>query len=101
MLKRFNKTRLAWLQLSRQETRFLIPIAGITFVDLLILIQMGFEGTLYDSAKIPYRNLNVDLMIANTQFQTLFAFLYVPFQARSPSKNSNRSILLICFSDMF
>lgn len=87
MLKRFNKIPLAWLQLSRQKTRFLIAIAGIAFADLLIFIQMGFEGALYDSAKIPYRNLNADLMIANTQFQTLFAVRSSPrerlYQTRS------------------
>jgi putative ABC transport system permease protein len=87
MLKRFQKVPLAWLQLSRQKTRFLIAIAGIAFADLLIFIQMGFEGALYDSAKIPYRNLNADLMIANTQFQTLFAVRSSPrdrlYQARS------------------
>lgn len=73
MLKRFQRIPLAWLQLSRQKTRFLIAIAGIAFADLLIFIQMGFEGALYDSAKLPYRTLNADLMIANSQFQTLFA----------------------------
>jgi putative ABC transport system permease protein len=87
MLKRFQKVPLAWLQLSRQKTRFLIAIAGIAFADLLIFIQMGFEGALYDSAKIPYRNLNADLMIANTQFQTLFAVRSTPrdrlYQTRS------------------
>ncbi|MCX5963815.1 MAG: ABC transporter permease DevC [Cyanobacteria bacterium] len=87
MLKRFNKTPLAWLQLSHQKTRFLIAIAGIAFADLLIFIQMGFEGALYDSAKIPYRNLNADLIIANTQFQTLFAVRSSPrerlYQTRS------------------
>ncbi len=87
MLKRFQKIPLAWLQLSRQKTRFLIAISGIAFADLLIFIQMGFEGALYDSAKIPYRNLNADLLIANTQFQTLFAVRSSPrdrlYQTRS------------------
>jgi putative ABC transport system permease protein len=69
----FNRIPLAWLQLSRQKSRFLVAIAGIAFADLLIFVQMGFEGALYDSAKAPYKNLNADLMIANPQFQTLFA----------------------------
>jgi putative ABC transport system permease protein len=79
MLKRCNKIPLACLQLSRQKTTFFIAIVGITFTDLLIFIQMGFEGALYDSAKIPDRNLNANLMIGNT----LFDFLYLVFQVRS------------------
>ena len=78
-LKRpFSRIPLAWLQLSRQKTRFLIAIAGIAFADLLIFVQMGFEGALYDAAKAPYKNLNADLMIANPQFQTLFAVRTTP-----------------------
>ncbi len=45
-----------------------MAIADITFANLLTLIQIGFKGALYDSAKIPYRNLNADLMIGNTRF---------------------------------
>ena len=73
-LKRLaQRIPLAWLQLSRQKSRFLVAIAGIAFADLLIFIQMGFEGALFDAAKVPYQYLNADLMIANPQFQTLFA----------------------------
>ena len=74
----FSRIPLAWLQLSRQKTRFLIAIAGIAFADLLIFVQMGFEGALYDAAKAPYKNLNADLIIANPQFQTLFAVRTTP-----------------------
>ena len=78
-LKRsFNRIPLAWLQLSRPKTRFLIAIAGIAFADLLIFVQMGFEGALYDAAKAPYKNFNADLIIANPQFQTLFAVRTTP-----------------------
>lgn len=71
--KLLRKTPLAWMQLSKQKSRFLIAISGIAFADLLMFIQMGFEGALYDSAMSPYKTLQAELMIANPQFQTLFA----------------------------
>lgn len=71
--KLFNKTPLAWLQVTREKTRLAVAIAGIAFADLLIFIQMGFEGALYDSAVKPHRSLQADLVLINPQFQTLFS----------------------------
>ncbi|KJH72991.1 ABC transporter permease DevC [Aliterella atlantica] len=69
----FRKTPLAWLQVTREKTRLAVAIAGIAFADLLIFIQMGFEGALYDSAVKPHRSLQADLVLINPQFQTLFS----------------------------
>ena len=71
--KLFSKTPLAWLQVTREKTRLAVAIAGIAFADLLIFIQMGFEGALYDSAVKPHRSLQADLVLINPQFQTLFS----------------------------
>ncbi|NJK59055.1 MAG: FtsX-like permease family protein [Oscillatoriales cyanobacterium SM2_1_8] len=75
MLRRWlRKTPLAWLQLTRNKARFLAALAGIAFADVLMFVQMGFEGALYDSAMKPYREMvAADLAIASPQFQTLFA----------------------------
>lgn len=69
----FNKIPLAWLQVTREKTRLTVAIAGIAFADLLIFIQMGFEGALYNSAVKPHRSLQADLVLINPQFQTLFS----------------------------
>lgn len=69
----FHKIPLAWLQLTRQKSRFLVALAGIAFADILIFIQMGFEGALYDAAAKPHENLQADLVMVNPQLQTLFA----------------------------
>lgn len=68
-----RKTPLAWLQLTRQKSRFVVALAGIAFADLLMFIQMGFQDALFDAAAIPQRNLTTDLLIINPQFQTLFS----------------------------
>ncbi len=69
----FNKNPLAWLQVTIEKTRLAVAIAGIAFADLLIFIQMSFEGALYDSAVKPHRTLQADLVLINPRFQTLFS----------------------------
>lgn len=71
--KIFRKTPLAWRQLMKEKTRLAIAVSGIAFADILIFIQMGFEGALFDSAIKPHRNLQADLVLINPQFQTLFS----------------------------
>ncbi|CAN1211402.1 ABC transporter permease DevC [Tumidithrix helvetica PCC 7403] len=71
--KLLKRTPLAWMQVKREKTRLLVAIAGITFATLLIFIQMGFEGALYDAAIKPHRNLQADIVLINPQFQTLFS----------------------------
>ena len=46
-LKFLKKTPVAWLQVTRERTRLAVAIAGIAFADMLIFLQMGFEGALY------------------------------------------------------
>ncbi|MDX2097675.1 MAG: ABC transporter, partial [Leptolyngbyaceae cyanobacterium bins.59] len=68
-----KKTPLAWLLLTKQKARLAVAIAGIAFADILMFVQMGFQGALFEAATKPYRELDADLVIANPQFQTLFA----------------------------
>ena len=73
-LKKFFKTTpLHWYQVTRERTRLAVAIAGIAFADMLIFIQMGFEGALFDAAVQPHRNLDADLVLINLQMETLFS----------------------------
>ncbi|WGV26215.1 ABC transporter permease DevC [Halotia branconii] len=67
----FRKTPLAWRQLMKEKTRLAVAIAGITFADMLMFIQLGFESALFDAAAKPHRNLQADLVLISPQFQTL------------------------------
>jgi len=73
-----KKTPLAWFQVTREKTRLGVAIAGIAFADMLIFIQMGFEGALYDAAIQPHRNIDADLVITNPQMETLFSVKAFP-----------------------
>jgi putative ABC transport system permease protein len=71
--KLFRKTPLAWRQLMKEKTRLAVAVAGITFADMLMFIQLGFESALFDAAVKPHRNLEADLVLISPQFQTLFS----------------------------
>jgi putative ABC transport system permease protein len=76
--KIFKKTPLAWRQLMKEKTRLLVAVAGIAFADILMLLQMGFEGALYDASILPHRQLNADLVLIDPYMQTLFAVKSFP-----------------------
>jgi putative ABC transport system permease protein len=57
----------------KEKTRLAVAVAGITFADMLIFIQMGFESALFDAAIQPHRNLSADLVLINPQFNTLLS----------------------------
>jgi putative ABC transport system permease protein len=62
---------LAWLQLARQRTRFLVALAGIAFVVVLMLMQLGFRDALYSSATQLHQSLQGDLFIISSQYKSL------------------------------
>ena len=47
-------TRLAWRQLRSERARLISAIAGVMFACVLVFMQLGFRGALFDSAtKLP------------------------------------------------
>lgn len=72
-----RRTPLGWRQLIHDKPRLLTAIAGIAFADILIFMQLGFEGALYYSnTKLP-RQLNADLVMFSaeaTNLQTPYTF---------------------------
>jgi putative ABC transport system permease protein len=71
--KLFRRTPLALRQVMKEKPRLMVAIAGIAFADILMFIQMGFQGALYDAAIKPHLNLQADLVLINPKFQTLFS----------------------------
>ncbi|MCW5823181.1 MAG: ABC transporter permease DevC [Cyanobacteria bacterium TGS_CYA1] len=64
---------LAWRQLSRQKAKMITALLGIAFACVLIFVQLGFEGALYDSARAPYKYLAGELVMVNPNFETLYS----------------------------
>ncbi|MEC4882107.1 MAG: ABC transporter permease DevC [Scytonema sp. PMC 1070.18] len=62
---------LAWLQLVRQKVRFIVALAGITFIVILMFVQVGFQEALYSSATQVHRSLKGDLFLLSSQYKSL------------------------------
>lgn len=66
------KIPLAWLQLSREKSKLLIALAGISFADMLMFIQLGFQGALFNAnLKLP-RIVKGDIVLLSTQSEAIF-----------------------------
>ena len=62
-----ERTPLGLLQLKHDPMRLLTAIAGITFADVLIFMQLGFADALYKTNTQYPRNLQADLVLVSTQ----------------------------------
>ncbi|HIK10016.1 MAG TPA: FtsX-like permease family protein [Oscillatoriaceae cyanobacterium M33_DOE_052] len=69
----FDKIPLAWLQLTREKIRLVVAVAGITFADTLMFMQLGFQDALFDSSTRMHQNLNGDLVLISPKSEALIA----------------------------
>jgi putative ABC transport system permease protein len=95
----FNKIPLAWLQLSHEKVRLLVAIAGISFADILMFMQLGFRDALFDSAISFHRNITGDIFLESPQSTALISMTSFPsrrlYQAKAfPGVESATAIYL-------
>jgi len=62
------KIPLAWLNLLHEKTRSAVAVAGVAFAVLLILMQLGFLGSVRQSATRIYDQLNFDLLMVSPEY---------------------------------
>jgi putative ABC transport system permease protein len=62
-----RRTPLGWLQLNHHKSRFAVAISGVAFADILILLQLGFQSALFNSAIPLHLKLNADVVIFSPQ----------------------------------
>ena len=62
---------IGWLQLTHNKSRLAAALAGVAFANVLIFVQLGFLGALVDSAKMPYKMINADVLIYASDTNTL------------------------------
>jgi putative ABC transport system permease protein len=117
----FKKIPLAWLQLSHEKIRLLVAIAGISFADILMFMQLGFRDALFDSAVKFHTNVTGDIFLVSPQSTALIAMKSFPrrrlyqslsFQGvdsvtpiylgfgiwKNPEKKNTRQIMVIGFN---
>jgi len=77
-LKTSMKIPLAWLQLSREKIRLLVAIAGISFADILMFMQLGFRDALFESNVTLHNKLKGDIFLISPQSTATIAMKSFP-----------------------
>ena len=69
-MRLFHPIPLGWLQLWHRKLRFVVALAGIAFAVMLILMQLGFRASLFESAVRYHKLLKYDVAIfaRNSQY---------------------------------
>ncbi len=67
------KIPLAWLQLTHEKIRLLVALAGITFADVLMFMQLGFREALFDSGVRLHKSLEGEVFLLNSKSDTMVA----------------------------
>jgi putative ABC transport system permease protein len=62
---------LAWRQLFHERLRLLAAIAGIAFAVILMMVQLGFEDALYESATLHYDHMTADIVLLSPQYEAI------------------------------
>jgi putative ABC transport system permease protein len=72
LLERFlGRLPIGWLQLVHNKGRLAAALAGVSFANVLVLMQLGFLGALIGSIKLPYDQMSADIMISASDMNTL------------------------------
>lgn len=67
----FGRLPIGWLQLSHNKARLIAAVAGVSFANLLVFMQLGIMGALNGSTVAPYALLNADIIISSEEGNTL------------------------------
>lgn len=64
--------RLAWRQLQAEKSRLLAAMAGVMFACVLVFMQLGFRGALFDSATNMLGAMRADLFLVHPMTDASF-----------------------------
>jgi putative ABC transport system permease protein len=59
------RTPLAWLNLWHEKIRLGVAIAGVAFADILVFMNLGFLGSVANSASMVYDKINADIYLTS------------------------------------
>ena len=70
--------RLAWRQLRADRARLATAIAGVMFASLLVFMQLGFRGALFDSATNLFGTMRADMFLVHPMTEASFRTEQIP-----------------------
>lgn len=62
---------IGWLQLTHSKTRMAAALAGVSFANMLVFVQLGILGGLNATIALTYSPLRADIMISASDANTL------------------------------
>jgi len=62
--KLLRRLPIGWLQLTHNRNRFLSALAGVSFANVLVFVQLGIAGSMTTATLQPYEFFNADIMIS-------------------------------------
>lgn len=62
---------IGWLQLTHSRTRMIAAMAGVTFANVLVFLQLGIMGALNGTVTQSYAPLDADILLSSTDSRTL------------------------------
>ncbi|WP_236571430.1 ABC transporter permease DevC [Rhodovarius lipocyclicus] len=70
--------RLAWRQLRSDRARLMTAVAGVMFACVLVFMQLGFKGALFDSATNLLNSMRADLFLMHPMTEASFRPEHIP-----------------------
>lgn len=67
----WTRTPLGWRQLRHNPTRLAVALGGVAFANVLIFMQLGVMGALFESAAKPARMFNADILLMSPLARTI------------------------------
>lgn len=55
---------IGWLQLTYSRSRFIAALAGVSFANVLVIVQLGIAGSMSSATLAPYEYFTADIMIS-------------------------------------
>lgn len=71
---------IGWLQLTHSKTRLVAAVAGVTFANILVLVQLGIMDSFSDSVRMSYQVIQGDVLISASDADTFFDGSNIPRQ---------------------
>lgn len=62
---------IGWLQLKSNRTRLIAAVGGVTFANVLILMQLGFMRALFATSVLTHQGFQADLVLVSSDFHSL------------------------------
>ena len=71
---------IGWLQLTHSRTRLFAAVAGVTFANILVFVQLGIMGAFGESVRMSYRTISTDIVISASDADTFIDGSNIPRQ---------------------